>query len=233
MRLVIRRIGSQLFVPAITFVAALLPGTSWSQSTGDGTSAEFFIGSAWSLPLPLRLSDAPRSVRIRPRYTTRPFRDAPYYAVRLGHLNDGRGFEAELIHHKLYLENPAPPIDRLEITHGYNLAMINAAGPAGGWQFRAGIGLVIAHPEGRIAGQVITAKERTVLGGGYHVAGGTLQLALGRRYALTSGNVALTAAPEVKLTAAFARMHLTQGTLHVPNVAVHALAGIGILNRSW
>jgi hypothetical protein len=72
-----------------------------------------------------------------------------------------------------------------------------------------------------------------VLGGGYHVAGGTLQLALGRRYALTSGNVALTAAPEVKLTAAFARMHLTQGTLHVPNVAVHALAGIGILNRSW
>jgi hypothetical protein len=102
-----------------------------------------------------------------------------------------------------------------------------------GPQLRIGIGLVIAHPEGQIAGQVIKARERTVLGGGYHIAGGALQIALGRRYALNEGNVVLTATPEIKLTAAFARMRLAQGTLYVPNVAVHALAGIGILNRSW
>ena len=219
------------FAQVVTVITALLPSIGWGQSAADGTSAELFIGSAWSLPLPLSLSDAPEPVRLRARYSTRPLRDAPYYAVRLGHTNEGRGFEAELIHHKLYLENPAPPIDRLEITHGYNLAMINAVRPADSWQLRVGIGLVIAHPEGQIAGQVVKAKQRTVLGGGYHIAGGALQVALGRRYALTGGDVVLTAAPEVKLTAGFARVHLEQGTLSVPNVAVHALAGLGILSR--
>jgi hypothetical protein len=110
--------------------------------------------------------------------------------------------------------------------------MVNAVRPAGGWQVRFGIGLVVAHPEGRIAGRDVKAKQRTLLGGGYHIAGGAFQVALGRRYALTSGSPVLTAAPEVKLTASFATMRLAQGALSVPNIAVHALAGIGVQERS-
>ncbi len=90
---------------------------------------------------------------------------------------------------------------------------------------------MIAHPEGTIAGQDIKEKQRTLLGGG-HIAGGSLQVAFGRRYALTSGSPVLTLTPEIKLTGAFARMNLAQGTLSVPNIAVHALAGIGVQERS-
>lgn len=217
--------------PALA-TTAIVPGALRGQSRADGASAEFFLGTAWSLPLPLTLSEAPQPVRIDARYSTRPFSDSPYYAVRLGHMNEGQGFDAELIHHKLYLENPAPPIERLEITHGYNLAMVNAVRPARGWQVRFGLGLVVAHPDGRIAGQDVKAAKRTLLGGGYHIAGGAFQFAFGRRYALTGGSPVLTAAPEIKVTASFARMSLAQGTLSAPNVAIHMLAGMGVQQRS-
>ena len=193
------------------------------QDTGDGVTAEIFLGNAWNLPLPLTLSGTPASARLSARYSTRPFTGSPYYAARLGHSDNGRGVELELIHHKLYLENPAQPIERLEISHGYNLPLVNGVGPAGGWQFRIGVGLVVAHPEGRISGQNI--------GGGYRIAGGAVQLALGRRYALNDGDLVMTATPEVKLTASFARMTLQQGVLSVPNIAIHTLAGIGIAQR--
>jgi hypothetical protein len=36
------------------------------------------------------------------------------------------------VHHKLYLENPRPPVERFEVTHGYNLATAGVRAPAGG-----------------------------------------------------------------------------------------------------
>ena len=89
---------------------------------------------------------------------------------------------------------------------------------------------MIAHAEGRIAGQRVGGSRRTFLGGGYHVAGLTAQLAAGRRYALGLGQVAVYALPEVKLTASMARVPLGDagGRVLVPNIAVHALAGLGV-----
>jgi len=204
--------------------------------------AEFLLGAAWSLPMPLviRLPGRP-PVRLRARYATRPWADAPYYAYRAG---GGRapgcatppaGAEGELLHHKLYLQNPAPPIEHFEVTHGYNLAMIGAVRPAGRVAVRVGVGVVIAHAEGRVAGEHVGGSRRTALGGGYHLAGLTAQLAVGRRYTLARGRTAaLYAVPEVKLTGAIARVPVGDagGTALVPNVAAHALAGLGVC-RSW
>jgi hypothetical protein len=205
---------------------------SAAQTTGRHEStAELLGGTAWSLrtPLIVRQPGAPR-VRLRARYSTRPWRDAPYYAYRVGHGSAQRAIEAELVHHKLYLENPAPPVERFEVTHGYNLATANARAPAGRWQLRLGVGLVVAHAEGRIAGAVL-GRRRTFLGGGYHIAGATAQLALGRRYDLGRGTTTAFATPEAKFTASFARIPLEQGSVLVPNVAVHALAGLGVRQR--
>ena len=217
---------------AIGLAGAAEPAEAVAQAGEREIAGEFFLGTAWNLPLPLTLGDGTTGVRIRARYSTRPFADAPYYAYRLGRINAGRGVEAELVHHKLYLENPRPPIEHLEVTHGYNLAMANVVAPIERWRLRVGLGLVVAHPEGRIGGHQIRGARRTLLGGGYHVAGGALQVALGRRFALGGGRVALTVAPEAKLTAALARVPLEQGTLTVPNVALHALGGIGV-RRRW
>jgi hypothetical protein len=217
----------------IALAAATTPARDASaQGSGDEAAAEFFLGTAWSVPLPLILEAPGKRLSFRARYSTRPFADAPYYAYRAGIVRRARGGEVELVHHKLYLENPVPPIEHLEITHGYNLSMANLAMPAGGWQLRIGLGFVVAHPEGRIGGRPVRGVRRTLIGGGYHVAGGSMQIALGRRYPLGRGDVALAVAPEAKLTAGFARVQLQQGTLIVPNIAVHVLGGLGV-RRRW
>ncbi len=196
-------------------------------------SAELFAGTAWSVPTPLtvRLPGA-EPARLRARYATRPLADAPYYAYRVGYGTPARGVEAELVHHKLYLENPRPPVEHFEVTHGYNLATAGARTPAGRYQVRVGLGVVVAHPEGRVAGRAVN-PVRSLLGGGYHVAGATAQLAVGRRYPFGRGATAAFAAPELKLTASTARVPLAGGGYAtVPNVAVHALAGLGV-RRRW
>ncbi len=196
-------------------------------------AVELFAGTAWSVPTPLTVrlpGAAPATVRAR--YTTRPFADAPYYAYRASYGTPARAVEAELVHHKLYLENPRAPVEAFEVTHGYNLATANVRAPAGRYQLRFGLGVVVAHAEGRIAGRPV-GPRRSVLGGGYHVAGATAQLGLGRRYPFGRGATAAFAAPELKLTASAARVPLAGGgSVFVPNVAVHALAGLGV-RRRW
>jgi len=199
-----------------------------AQCAERALTAEIFAGSAWHFPMPL-LVDLPEGhTRLRARYHTRPFADAPYYSVRAGYVTAaGRAVEVEMLHHKLYLQNPTPPVERFEVSHGYNMAMVNAVWPANGWQLRVGLGLVIAHPEGMIAGRSVDSN-RTWLGSGYHIAGVTAQAVVGRRYALNHGRTMAPATPEAKLTASWAQMPIPGGRITVPDVSVHALGGIGL-----
>jgi hypothetical protein len=211
---------SDLSTPPVVIEQVACPGRS--------LAAEFFTGSAWSLPLPLTIRDGAQRVRLVAHYDTRPFADAPYYsyrAVRTG--ESGRGAELEMLHHKLYLQNPIPPIQHFEVSHGYNLPTANVTGPGNGWQMRFGVGLVIAHPEGQVAGHEL-GDAPTSLGGGYHIAGVTLQIAVGRRYPLGAGDTRVNAMPEAKLTASWARIRVDALEFTVPNVAFHLLGGIGV-----
>ncbi|MFL5618347.1 MAG: hypothetical protein ACJ79A_08140 [Gemmatimonadaceae bacterium] len=217
---------------AATLSLAPTPSALPAQSApSEALAAELFTGFAWSLRTPLVIELAGERRVIRARWSTRPFDDAPYYSYRVARASVGREIAAEMLHHKLYLENPVPPIDRLEVSHGYNEPMFDLATRGEGFRWRFGIGVVIAHPEGELAGRSI-GPLRTLLGGGYHVAGISSQLAVGRRYPLNGGAVAMTASPELKLTAAIARIRIARGDLLVPNVALHALGGLG-LRRRW
>jgi hypothetical protein len=181
---------------------------------------------SWSAPSPLRIQrEGEPDLAFTARYETRPFRGSPYYAYRFARWSGLRAWEAELVHHKLYLTNPPPEVQHFEVTHGYNLVTVNHAARSRerGWVARLGVGVVIAHPEGVVRGRPI-ASARTVLGGGYHVAGFTAQVAVGRRIELARH---LVLSPEAKATASLARMSTADGRLAVPNVALHALAGLG------
>jgi hypothetical protein len=206
-----------------------LPGARLvAQCTAGAWTAEAFVGSAWHLPMPLTVDLARERTRLRARYDTRPFADAPYYSVRAGYANKAaRAVELELLHHKLYLQHPEPPVDRFEVSHGYNMAMVNGVWPASGWQLRVGLGLVIAHPEGIIAGRPISGRH-TTLGGGYHIAGVTVQAALGRRYPLGRGDVVMTATPEAKVTTSWATVPIPGGRVTVPDISAHVLGGLGL-----
>ncbi len=186
-------------------------------------SAEVFAGTAWSLPMPLRIEQPGEvPIRLRARYSTRPWKGSPYYAYRLGY----KQWTAELVHHKLYLENPTVEIQHFEVSHGYNLAMVSRIIPlpTSAWLFRVGIGLVIGHPEGRIRGKDIN-PVKSLLGGGYHIGGVSLQFSIARQLSIADH---WYLNPETKLTAAWARMPLAGGGfVQVPNIALHTLLGFG------
>jgi hypothetical protein len=210
---------------------AVARSSAMAQHSTEELTMEVFGGSAWSLPLPLGVHVGGGDTRFTAHYSTRPFEDAPYYAYRVGRASVGRAFELELVHHKLYLENPRPPVEDLQISHGYNLAMANFVPAGRDWRWRYGVGIVVAHPEGRVGGRSV-GRLATLLGGGYHIAGIASQIAVGRRYALGKGAIAMTGSPEFALTAAMARIRIDGGVLTVPNVAFHALGGLGV-RRRW
>jgi hypothetical protein len=210
----------------LAMLGALLLASSL-ETRAQGLTAEFFGGTAWSLPSTLRIEQpGEETIRFRARYRTRPWHGSPYYSYRLGY----KQWSAELVHHKLYLQNPPPEIQHFEVSHGYNMVMVNRSLP---WvemsnTFRVGIGLVIGHPEGRIREQAIN-PVRSLLGGGYHISGLCLQVAAGPPLGVAEH---WFFRPEAKLTAAWARMPLAGGgTAVVPNIAVHTLFGFGYRSK--
>ena len=207
-------------------LAVLLVGSSFP-AQAQGLTAEFFGGTSWSLPLPLRIEQpGQETIRFQARYRTRPWHGSPYYAYRVGY----RRWSAELVHHKVYLQNPPSEIDHFEVSHGYNLVLVNRTLSLMGRTdvLRIGVGMVVGHPEGSIRGRMIN-PVRSLLGGGYHIAGPGLQVAVGPPLGVAAH---WFFRPEAKLTAAWARMPLADGgTATVPNVALHVLVGFGYRSK--
>jgi hypothetical protein len=213
----IKGIFQWLVLPLLLMLSSSLPAFA------QGLTGEVFAGTAWSLPLPLRVEQPGQTpIHFKARYSTRPWRSSPYYAYRLGYQH----WSAELVHHKLYLENPPPEIEHFEVSHGYNLVMISRTLAPGDSPaiFRIGLGLVIGHPEGRIRGKAIN-PVRSLLGGGYHISGLCLQAAAGPQLGIAEH---WFFRPEFKITAAWAQMPLVGGGVtKVPNIALHTLFGFG------
>jgi len=188
---------------------------------------ELFAGSAYSFPSPLTIRQAGESdLRLTAHYRTKPWQDSPYYAYRFGYADrDGRGWEAELVHHKLYLDRGLPSdVQHFEVTHGYNLVTVNRSMVrSGGTTWRVGIGAVIGHPEATVRGKPTTGRGG-FFNRGYFLSGPTVQLAVGRRFPDPTGFFVST---EGKLTASLARLPIRGGTAVTPNVAVHGLVGLG------
>jgi hypothetical protein len=204
-------------------VAALLV-TATSAEAQRGWSAQVMGGAAWNLRTSLSITQrgAP-DLKLTARYDTRALETPPYYAVRIGRWSGRRAWEVELVHHKLYLANAPSEVQRFSISHGYNLATANYAVLRGALVVRAGAGVVITHPESTIRQQAL-AETGGILGTGYYVSGPTVQLSGERRIALTRR---VFVAAEGKLTASYARVPVREGHASVPNVALHALLGIG------
>ncbi len=156
------------------------------------------------------------------RWETRPFRDSPYYAVRLGLWKNGRAWELQLLHNKVYLVNPTPEIEKLEVTHGFNQLTLGRAWKVRGLVLRAGAGIVIAHAESIVRGRPFGGT-----GGvweGYEIAGPVVDL--GAAYSPSLSSV-LFATVEAKVTGAWTEVDVAGGSATVPNLSLHALAGLG------
>lgn len=187
-------------------------------------SLQIFGGVPFNFNLPLTIHQSGHpDMKITGKYDSRPFESPHYYAWRVGAWNGNRAWELELVHSKLYLRNKPPEVQEFSISHGYNLLTINRAWEVKGLIYRAGLGVVITHPETTIRG--LPHPEGGGLYDGYYLSGPTVQGAVEKRFHLWKWFIASL---EAKLTATYARIPVENGHADVPNLAVHGLFGIGV-----
>ncbi len=212
-------------------VAALLlflPPGGPVQAAPVNWDFEIFLGSAYNIPTPLLITQkGEEDIKIdRAQYATRALEESPYYAYRFTRWNGEKGWGLELIHHKLHLLNKHDAIDHFEISHGYNLIVINRSWTCGKNLYYLGGGIVLTHPETVIRGKQLSWLDGSGLfGKGFYLSGPAVQLAVNRTFPLW-GKLFLTV--EAKATAAYAYATPVQdGNASVPNLALHGLIGLG------
>lgn len=206
-------------------ICGLVLGAAVDCRAGHGMAVEFFFGGAWSLPTALEVEQTGQpAVEIDARYKTRPFEQPLYWAVRIEWGGKTPRWELQLLHHKIYLENPTPPVDHFEVTHGYNVFTFNRTFDRGYAVLRAGAGVVIAHAESVVRGEYDHGDGRGILDTGYELAGPALIVGAGRSLPVR-WNLFVT--PEIQLSAAWAKVSVADGKAIAPNVALHLVVGIG------
>jgi hypothetical protein len=184
----------------------------------DRFRAQFFGGTSWSVPSTLAVDQSGLSrLELRARWETRPLEDAPYYAARVALWSGRRGWELQLLHHKIYLTNETPEVERFEVSHGWNLITLQGAGRGQALEGRGGAGAVVAHPAGRIRG-------RDVDTGAYHLSGAGALVGAGKSFAISRR---FFASAEAQVTLSWARVPIETGHARTVNAAFHVLFGFG------
>lgn len=180
-------------------------------------------GSAYNFPMPLKIKQAGQEdIELTARYGTKPWSTfAWYYDFRLGRWKDGRAWEIETHHHKIFLSNRPPEVERFSVSHGYNLNTVNRAWLLNKFICRLGAGFVVTHPETTVRGRTHTEEGWT---NGFYLSGLTAQAALERRFDIY-GNLFFSL--EGKLTASYATIPVAGGDAAVPVTALHGILGTG------
>jgi len=203
--------------------AALTCALACSQAWADGQhewSAEVLIGDAFNLTSRTHIHHAEVSPdAFGADYETRGFEGPLHYAVRLTRWDRDRGWELQLLHHKLYLRDRPAAVEALSISHGFNIVTLGRAYARGPWRLRFGLGPVIAHPEARIAGVSYPGR--------YELAGAA---ALGSVGAMLNVTPRWAVVGEIAATFGYADVHPSGEPdlrFSVRNPAIHAQVGVG------
>jgi hypothetical protein len=183
-------------------------------------SAEVLIGDAVNLTSRTHIHTMQTSASaFGGDYETRGFEGPLHYTLRLTRWQQDRGWELELLHHKLYLRNRPPGVEALSISHGFNIVTLGRVYARGPWRFRLGAGPVIAHPEARMGG--------ISYGGDYELAGAAALGSVGAAFDLTPR---WSVVGEIAATFGYADVHPSGEPdlrFSIRNPAIHAQFGVG------
>lgn len=197
--------------------------------SGDFSGRRYFLevapGLSWVPPVPLTIQqEGYEKISLWARYRTASFRLPLYYSVRMGFIDGGQGWEAEMNHLKVYLENTSPEVERFSVSHGYNQLLVNRLFRRRALDWRVGAGVVVAHPE-----SVVRGRRQDERGGlfnnGYYLAGPVLLGGISRRLVVSSW---FTLHFSGSVTAALARVKVSEGHATVPVAALQLQVAPGI-----
>jgi hypothetical protein len=195
---------------------ALVAQTRWS--------FELHGGEVYNVPMPLTIrQQGYPDLKLTARYSSESLILPIYVDSRLIRWQDGKSWELEFLHHKLYLNNTTPEIQQFSISHGFNMIMMNRGFDRKTFQYRFGAGFVLTHPESQIRGQAF-GDATNDWDMGYFVSGPVVNLSAGKQFRI-SNRFYLNA--EAKTTLAYVNVKVAGGNADVYNVAFHLILGIG------
>jgi hypothetical protein len=211
--------GKSIFIVSIF---CLLVISSQAQSQW---SFELNGGQGYNFPMPLSVKQSGfPDIRLIARYDTEGFTLPVYWDMRLGHWQNEQLWEIELIHHKLYLDNTTAEVQKFNISHGFNMLMMNRGLKKNAFRYRFGAGIVLAHPESIVRGKEF-GNSTDDWDTGYFLTGPVFNLAVSRPIRLGSR---FYINPEAKTTFAYSHIRISQGHANVYNLAFHLILGFGV-----
>lgn len=177
-------------------------------------------------PLPLTIyQDGYPDIKITgARYHTEPFTMPVYYDGRISRWHNDKSWEMEFTHHKIYLQNTPQEVQEFNVSHGFNLLMVNRGFDRHIFRYRMGAGVVIAHPESEVRG-LLFQSDRRDKDRGYYLSGPAIHASVNKPFYL--GNRFFINA-EAKTTMAYASVKIAQGNAKVWNIAFHLMLGLGV-----
>jgi len=212
---------------AILFLTIIFSTTTNGQSRW---TFELQCGQVFNVPMPLKIrQEAYPDIKLQARYSSESFILPVYWDIRLGRWQNERAWEFEAIHHKLYLNNTTSEVQKFNISHGFNLIMLNRGFEKKSFRYRAGAGIVLAHPESNIRGKEFgDSADDTDLG--YYISGPVINFAINKPFYIGS-RFYINA--EAKTTLAYSYIKVAEGNADVYNIAIHLILGLGFdFNKS-
>ena len=187
-------------------------------------SFEIHCGEVYNIPMPLTIrQDNYPPIKIQAKFESEPFTLPLYVDSRVIHWKNRKSWEAEFLHHKLYLQNTLPEVEKYNISHGFNMLMINRGFDRQKFQYRFGAGIVLSHPESKIRGKEFgDSDDNWDLG--YYFSGPVVNMALGKQMHFSRRIYINT---EAKATLAYSRIKIAEGNSDVYSIAFHLILGIG------
>ncbi len=204
----------------VSFLIVTLPA-AFAQSRW---TFEIHGGEVYNLPMPLTIrQQGYPDIHLTAHFFSEPFTLPIYVDSRLSRWQNGKSWEFEFLHHKLYLDNTTAEVQQFSISHGFNMIMVNRGFDRKTFHYRAGAGIVLSHPESKIRGQEFgDAADDFDLG--YYISGPVINISIGKHFQL-SKRFFINA--EAKTTLAYASVKVAQGNSDVYNVAFHLILGMG------
>lgn len=188
-------------------------------------SFELHGGEVYNLPLPLLIrQEGYPDINLTARYRSESLTLPVYWDWRISRWHKNKGWEFEVIHHKLYLDNVTGEVQKFNISHGFNLLTVNRGFEKRAFRFHAGAGIVLSHPESNIRGKEF-GNTGDDLDMGYFVSGPVVNLAIGRPFRFGSRFYINT---EAKTTLAYSHIRIAQGDADVYSIAFHLILGFGV-----
>ena len=214
----------------LSILALLILGIPGAMAQDTFWSLEFSGGIPYNIPSPLVVKqEGEPDLRLTARYSSEPFRSPIYYVWRIGRWKGQSAWELEFVHHKLYLDNKPPEIERFAISHGYNMVMVNRTFEKllfkkFDYHLRLGAGAVLSHVENTVRGQVFP-EDGGLFGWGYYITGPVLNLTAAKRFYLVKRLFINT---EVKFNPSVSWVPVQNGRAVVWNFPVAFAFGLGI-----